>query len=83
MPKRHSTPRACGADSRRARRSRGSVEWADLHVYNLTTMAWTELTANTTGPQPEGRDSMVWTAVGDSIVMFGGWDANYGEPSAE
>eukprot|EP00961_Rhodomonas_salina_P135821 1827353-Rhodomonas_salina.1 len=51
-------------------RSTGYVN--DLHVLDVSTLSWQELTHNTTGDAPIPRTDMAFAAVQDKLFVFGG-----------
>ena len=53
----------------------------DLHVYDLVTAAWTDLTSLVNGDVPTPRYSQGFTSIGEKIYLFGGWDG--GRPASD
>ncbi len=51
----------------------------DLHVYDLATTAWADLSAAAAGAPPAPRYGHCFAAAGDALYAFGGLGASSGE----
>ncbi len=49
---------------------------ADLHVYNPSTRAWTDLSVATAGAPPAARLGHGFAAAGGKLYVHGGWNGS-------
>ena len=46
----------------------------DLHMYDLSTSMWVDLSRNVSGASPSPRQLHGFTSCSDNLYVFGGWD---------